>query len=80
MLKPLRHCAHCGAEMQSVRSIKAYCSDACRKTPLALLRNRRTRIRGNGATVVRQIELPTHFLRAWRLIMKAIGGALRRVE
>ena len=31
MLKLLRHCAHCGAEMQSVRSTKAYCSDACRK-------------------------------------------------
>ena len=31
MLKPLRHCSHCGAEMQSVRSTKAYCSDACRK-------------------------------------------------
>ena len=31
MLKPLRHCAHCGAEMESVRSTKAYCSDACRK-------------------------------------------------
>ena len=31
MLKPLRHCTHCGAEMQSVRSTKAYCSDACRK-------------------------------------------------
>src|SRR5262245_1424791 len=31
MLKPLRHCAHCGAEMQSFRSTKAYCSDACRK-------------------------------------------------
>ena len=31
MLKPLRHCTHCGAEMQSVRSTKAYCSEACRK-------------------------------------------------
>jgi predicted nucleic acid-binding Zn ribbon protein len=31
MLKPLRHCTHCGAEMRSVRSTKAYCSDACRK-------------------------------------------------
>ena len=31
MLKPLRHCAYCGAEMTSVRSTKAYCSDACRK-------------------------------------------------
>jgi len=31
MLKPLRHCAHCGAEMESVRNTKAYCSDACRK-------------------------------------------------
>ena len=31
MLKLLRHCACCGAEMTSVRSTKAYCSDACRK-------------------------------------------------
>ena len=31
MLKPLRHCTHCGAEMQTVRSTKAYCSEACRK-------------------------------------------------
>jgi hypothetical protein len=31
MLKPLRQCAYCGTEMQSVRSTKAYCSDACRK-------------------------------------------------
>ena len=31
MLKPLRHCACCGTEMTSVRSTKAYCSDACRK-------------------------------------------------
>lgn len=31
MLKPLRHCAYCGTEMTSVRSTKAYCSDACRK-------------------------------------------------
>jgi hypothetical protein len=31
MLKPLRHCACCGTEMASVRSTKAYCSDACRK-------------------------------------------------
>jgi hypothetical protein len=31
MLKPLRHCACCGTEMESVSSTKAYCSDACRK-------------------------------------------------
>lgn len=31
MLKRLRHCTHCGAEMQIARSTKAYCSDACRK-------------------------------------------------
>jgi hypothetical protein len=31
MLKPLRHCACCSIEMESVRSTKAYCSDACRK-------------------------------------------------
>ena len=31
MLNPLRHCAYCGTEMTSVRSTKAYCSDACRK-------------------------------------------------
>ena len=31
MLKKLRHCANCGAEMESVRSTKTYCSDACRK-------------------------------------------------
>ena len=31
MLKPLRYCACCGTEMASVRSTKAYCSDACRK-------------------------------------------------
>ena len=31
MLKPLRHCVCCGTEMESVRSNKAYCSDACRK-------------------------------------------------
>ena len=31
MLKPLRHCACCGTDMESVRSTKAYCSDACRK-------------------------------------------------
>ncbi len=27
----LRRCANCGAEMQSLRSTKIYCSDACRK-------------------------------------------------
>jgi hypothetical protein len=31
MLKRLRHCEHCGAEMESVRSTKTFCSDACRK-------------------------------------------------
>jgi len=31
MLKPLRHCAHCGAEMESFPRTKTYCSDACRK-------------------------------------------------
>ena len=31
MLKPLRHCAYCGAEMPSIRSTKVYCKDACRK-------------------------------------------------
>ena len=31
MPKRLRHCACCGIEMESVRSTKAYCSDACRK-------------------------------------------------
>jgi predicted nucleic acid-binding Zn ribbon protein len=31
MLKPLRHCANCGVEIESVRSTKTYCSDACRK-------------------------------------------------
>ena len=31
MLKALRNCAQCGAEMQSVRSTKAYCTDTCRK-------------------------------------------------
>jgi hypothetical protein len=31
MLKKLRHCANCGAEMEVVRSTKAYCSEACRK-------------------------------------------------
>ncbi len=27
----LRRCANCGAEMQSLRGTKIYCSDACRK-------------------------------------------------
>jgi len=31
MLKRLRHCGNCGAEMESIRSTKVYCSDACRK-------------------------------------------------
>ena len=31
MLKVIRHCEHCGAEMESVRSTKMFCSDACRK-------------------------------------------------
>ena len=31
MLKRMRNCANCGAEMESVRSTKTYCSDACRK-------------------------------------------------
>jgi predicted nucleic acid-binding Zn ribbon protein len=31
MLKPLRHCTHCGAEMEVFRSTKTFCSDACRK-------------------------------------------------
>ena len=31
MLRKLRHCANCGAEMESVRSTKTYCSEACRK-------------------------------------------------
>jgi predicted nucleic acid-binding Zn ribbon protein len=31
MLKPVRHCTHCGAEMEIIRSTKSYCSDACRK-------------------------------------------------
>ena len=31
MLKPLRHCVFCGTEIASVRSTKAYCSNACRK-------------------------------------------------
>ena len=31
ILKTLRRCANCGAELQSRRSTKTYCSDACRK-------------------------------------------------
>ena len=31
MLKPIRLCACCGVEFESLRSTKAYCSDACRK-------------------------------------------------
>ena len=31
MLKKMRHCANCGAEMESVRSTKTFCSEACRK-------------------------------------------------
>jgi len=31
MLKRLRHCAHCGAEMQILRNTKTYCSGSCRK-------------------------------------------------
>ena len=31
MLKLIRHCACCGVELESLRSTKAYCSDACRK-------------------------------------------------
>jgi hypothetical protein len=31
MLKRIRHCANCGAEMESLRSTKTYCSEACRK-------------------------------------------------
>ena len=30
MLKRLRHCAQCGAEMQILRSTKTYCSETCR--------------------------------------------------
>jgi predicted nucleic acid-binding Zn ribbon protein len=31
MLYIPRHCAQCSAEMQTIRSTKTYCSDACRK-------------------------------------------------
>lgn len=31
MLKKLRHCANCGVEMESFRSTKTFCSEACRK-------------------------------------------------
>jgi hypothetical protein len=31
MLKRMRRCANCGAEIESLRSTKTYCSDACRK-------------------------------------------------
>jgi len=31
MLYIPRHCAECGAEMQTIRSTKTFCSDACRK-------------------------------------------------
>lgn len=31
MLKVIRHCEHCGAEMESIRSTKTFCSEACRK-------------------------------------------------
>jgi hypothetical protein len=31
MLKRMRRCANCGAEIESLRSTKTYCSEACRK-------------------------------------------------
>jgi hypothetical protein len=31
MLKRMRRCANCDAEIESLRSTKTYCSDACRK-------------------------------------------------
>jgi hypothetical protein len=58
MLKRLSQCVHCGAEMQSVRSTKSYCSDACRKKV------------ARGKTDLQQSRWLVECLRRMRLVAK----------